>query len=84
MKVLFTELLYTEAKGNYTQLVLTTATLLPALSFTAVEALLPSPLFIRTHRSFIVNRTRIDALEGNRIIGSTQIPIGQQYRKYSY
>lgn len=77
----FNELLYAEAKGNYTSLVTTKSVILPNMSFIAVEKLLNPAVFIRVHRSFIINRAKITHLEGNRVfIGSNEIPIGNNYK----
>jgi DNA-binding LytR/AlgR family response regulator len=80
-KIPFEELLYAEANGNYTRLVMQNRVLLPSMSFSSVEELLPTSLFIRVHRSFIINKSMITHLEGNRVfIGKTEIPIGTNYK----
>ena len=44
------------------------------------EASLPNT-FIRTHKSFIVSKNKIQQIEGNRIlINEHKIPIGQTYK----
>jgi len=81
-KLLFSDVLYAEANGNYTKIVTLDNTLMPAMTFAAAEALLPAGLFIRVHRSFIVNKTRISHIEGNRVyIGQTEIPVGSNYKE---
>jgi DNA-binding LytR/AlgR family response regulator len=41
---------------------------------------LPPTLFIKVHKSFIVNRQKITSIEGNIIhIGNAGIPISQNY-----
>lgn len=79
----FNDLLYAEAKGNYTSLVTTKTAVLPNMSFISVEKLLStSSVFIRVHRSFIINRSKITHLEGNRVfIGANEIPIGSNYKE---
>jgi DNA-binding LytR/AlgR family response regulator len=80
-KVLFSDLIYAEASGNYTSVVLTQSTLMPAMTFTNFEKMLPKSTFVRTHRSFIVNKSKISHIEGNRIfLNQTEIPIGTNYR----
>jgi DNA-binding LytR/AlgR family response regulator len=80
-KILFSDLLYAEASGNYTKIVTATNTYLPALTFSGVEEMLTSSDFIRVHRSFIINKRRINHIEGNRVyIGKTEIPIGSNYK----
>jgi len=78
----FNELLYAEAKGNYTSLVTNKSVVLPNMSFISVEKLLSPSIFIRVHRSFIINRSKITHLEGNRVfIGVNEIPIGSNYKE---
>ncbi|SKC09470.1 LytR/AlgR family response regulator transcription factor [Dyadobacter psychrophilus] len=80
-KIQHDELLYAEANGNYTKIVTTRNTLSPAMTFSGFEELLPATLFLRIHRSFIINKAKISHIEGNRVfINGTEIPIGQNYR----
>ncbi|SEB05642.1 LytR/AlgR family response regulator transcription factor [Pedobacter hartonius] len=80
-KIQHDELLYAEAQGNYTRIFTTTNTLSPKMPFSNFEELLPKALFLRAHRSFIINKSKISHIEGNRIfINSTEIPIGSNYR----
>jgi DNA-binding LytR/AlgR family response regulator len=81
-KIPFDELLYAEAQGNYTKIVTKAMTLMPKMVFSTFEESLPDTLFLRTHRSFIINKSKIDHIEGNRIfINKTEIPIGSNYRE---
>lgn len=80
-KVQFDDLLYAEAQGNYTKLVTSQHTLLPNMTFTNLDELLPSSMFIRVHRSFIINQAKITHIEGNRVfVQGFEIPIGNSYR----
>lgn len=77
----YDELLFAEAKGNYTKVVTLSCAILPVISFSAFEELLPAELFIRVHRSFIVNRSKITHIEGNTVyIQKNEIPIGNNYK----
>jgi DNA-binding LytR/AlgR family response regulator len=81
-KILHEELLYAEASGNYTKIITTHHTILPSMTFSSFEELLPSSLFVRMHRSFIVNKSKITHIEGNRVfINATELPIGSNYRE---
>jgi hypothetical protein len=52
-----------------------------SMTFASFEELLPRSKFIRVHRSFIINKSKIRLIEGNRIvIGTIEIPIGSNYR----
>jgi DNA-binding LytR/AlgR family response regulator len=80
-KIGWDELLYAEAQGNYTRIVTEKRVITPSISFTTFEKMLPVILFSRVHRSFIINRSKIDHIEGNRLfIGKTEIAIGSNFR----
>lgn len=81
-KIRHDDLLYAEANGNYTKVYTTQHTLLPAMTFSGFEELVPKSRFLRIHRSFIINKSKIDHIEGNRVfIQNTEIPIGSNYRE---
>lgn len=80
-KVGYDELLYAEAQGNYTKIITSGNLLLPKMPFSNFEELLPKALFLRTHRSFIINKSKIGHIEGNRVfINNNEIPIGSNYK----
>lgn len=80
-KVQYDELLFAEAQGNYTKINTASQTLSPKMAFSTLEELLPKSIFLRAHRSFIINKARISHIEGNRIwINGAKIPIGSNYR----
>jgi len=80
-KIQYDDLFYAEAKGNYTQITTTQRALLPAMTFSGFEEMLPKSVFLRVHRSFIINKSKISHIEGNRIfINNTEIPIGSNYK----
>ena len=56
--------------------------LMTLLSMKAVEEQLPSEKFMRVHRSFVVNLSKISVIERDRIIfdENVYIPIGEQYK----
>ena len=52
------------------------------LNLRTLEHELPAGMFMRVHRSFIVNTSKIQVIERNRIlIGNNQIPISDSYKK---
>jgi DNA-binding LytR/AlgR family response regulator len=80
-KLFFNDLLYTEANGNYTKFVCTDQQLISAMTFTSAEELLPKSIYVRIHRSFIINKSKIGHIEGNIVhIDGKDIPIGSNYR----
>jgi DNA-binding LytR/AlgR family response regulator len=81
-KVDFDSFQYAEASGNYVKIVLDENTFSTSMTFTEFEELLPKDRFVRTHRSFIINKSKIKQIEGNRIIvGENEVPIGANYRE---
>jgi len=81
-KIMQSDVLFAEASGNYTRIVTTNNIFMPAMTFSAAEALLPEKIFIRVHRSFIINKNRISHIEGNRVyVGKNEIPIGSNYKE---
>lgn len=80
-KVAFADCLYAEAQGNYTKVVTVASTFVPKIAFSALTALLPTDQFIRVHRSFLINKSMISHIEGNRVfIQQLEIPIAESYR----
>ena len=81
-KLVPNEILYAEASGNYSKVVTSGYSIMPAMSFTSLVTMLNYPEFIRVHRSFIINRNHIRVIEGNRVfIEAREIPIGSSYKE---
>jgi len=77
----YSDVLFAEAKGNFTRVVTGTGSFLTAVPFSQFEAQLPRQLFVRVHRSYIVNKSIIDRIEGNTIyISKYEIPISSHYK----
>jgi two-component system, LytTR family, response regulator len=75
------ELLYVEAGGNYVVFVTQSQRIASRLSMTEAEALLPNEQFVRTHRSYIVAKNKIEKFDRYEItIGPYQVPIGINFR----
>ena len=56
--------------------------ILSLMNMKAIEQMLPSSRFIRVHRSFIVQKSKIREIERNRIVfGAVYIPIGDSYKQ---
>jgi DNA-binding LytR/AlgR family response regulator len=80
-KIYFSEIKYIEGCGNYIKVFTNDQMLMVAETMTTIEKNLPSELFIRTHKSYIVSIKKIDQIEGNMIrIGDKTLPIGNYYR----
>jgi DNA-binding LytR/AlgR family response regulator len=80
VKVMFEEILYLEAAGNYVTFVLKDKNLLSRSTFVEAINLLPAEKFVRIHRSFVVSVHKIDKAERHQVtIGKTHIPVSEAY-----
>jgi DNA-binding LytR/AlgR family response regulator len=81
-KIYYHELLYAEAMMNYVMLYTNSKKIMVYLTIKGLEEQLPSEMFIKVHKSFIVNKIRIKSIEGNIInIGDGKITISQNLRE---
>ena len=85
VRLKFEDILWVEALENY--VIFTTYKDKYTIHFTmkAIEQKLPSNMFTRVHRSYIVNIRNINIIEDNSIIittneGAKSIPIGKSYK----
>lgn len=82
VKTFYQDCIYIEAQGNYTKVVTKTSTMQTKMTLSAVITLLPRELFIRVHRSYLINKTMISHIEGNRVfLGQNEIPLAMNYRE---
>ena len=81
-RVLFEELLYCEAQLNYVRFVTTDGEIVAYQTLSDTEKLLPNTIFVRAHRSFIVNKNKVKTIDGNQIIfdKKNMAMIGASYR----
>ena len=74
------DILFVEGMKDYLRIHTTEEKIMTLLNFAKLEELLPSPGFVRVHRSFLVAINKIDHIEKNRIrIGDQVIPISDSY-----
>jgi DNA-binding LytR/AlgR family response regulator len=77
-KVFYDDLLYAEAMMNYVMLYTNVKKMMVYITIKGLEEQLPSEIFMKVHKSFIVNSKKINNIEGNIIrIGKAEIPIRQ-------
>ncbi len=81
VKVMLDDILFIESMKDYIKVITTKGTIITKQSITAVEAMLPEHLFLRTHRSFIISLSRISSYTSELIeIEKHEIPIGKLFR----
>src|SRR5450755_2302779 len=81
-KVFYEDLIYAEAMLNYVMLYTITNKMMVYITIKSLEEQLPSDIFIKVHKSFIVNINKIRSIEGNILdIGNEKITISQNLRE---
>ena len=80
LKVMFDEILFLEASGNYVTFVLKDKNVLSRSTFQEVLTLLPVEKFIRVHRSYIVAVDKIEKIERHQVtIRDRKVPVSEAY-----
>lgn len=87
VKLKLKEIIYVEALENYVTLNTKEERFTIHFTMKAIENQLPSTVFIRVHRSFIINKSMIQAIKENSLdlaVGDTvkSIPVGKSYRDF--
>lgn len=85
VKLKLREIVFVEALENYVTLNTNTDKFTIHFTMKAIESQLPSGVFIRVHRSFIINKSMIQAIKENSLdilVGHTvkNIPVGKSFR----
>ena len=85
MKVFYRDILYIEGLKDYVIIRTETGRVITLQTMKSLEVKLPSDMFRRIHRSYILNLTKLEAIEGNMVEltekgQKKQIPIGKNYR----
>lgn len=81
VKILFSEILYVESQREYIKIVTTKKEFITKMSTHEMEDMLPTNLFKRIHRSFIVSVNKIDSYNAEMVeLNGITIPIGRGYR----
>lgn len=82
-RINFGDILYIEGLKDYAKIFVKNETA-PILSITTLKALeskLPESIFMRVHRSFIINKQHVAVIDRSRILyGNSYVPIGDQYK----
>lgn len=85
VKLKLKEIVFVEALENYVTLNTNTDKFTIHFTMKAIESQLPSGVFIRVHRSFIINKSMIQAIKESSLdimVGHTvkNIPVGKSFR----
>jgi DNA-binding LytR/AlgR family response regulator len=81
-KIELNDILYAESLGNYVSIHTENKKIIAYLTMKSLESQLPLNEFIKIHQSYLVNCSKINAIEGNEIkIGSKSLPISRNCRE---
>jgi len=81
VKLLFNEILYLESMQNYVQIFTDDDIYITRITLKNIVEALPADGFIQTHKSYVVNKSKISAIEGNMIIiNKHRIPISRRMK----
>ena len=83
LRINFDDIKYIEAMSEYIRIHLVNSKpVMTQLSMKSIEDQLPEDRFMRVHRSFIINLSRISVIERNRIVfdGTVYVPVSDQYK----
>lgn len=81
-KIDFDSILYIEALRDYVAFHTPAGKVLSLESMKKLETILPTGIFIRIHKSYIINRNKIEFLDrGKVIIQGQYLPVGETYRE---
>ena len=82
VRIPYDRILFVEALADYVIIQTDTKKHIVHYTMKGIVSRLPEEGFIRTHRSYIINLDKIEALEDNSIvIGEKYIPIGASYKE---
>jgi DNA-binding LytR/AlgR family response regulator len=81
-KVFYDDLIYAEAMLNYVMLYTKSNKMMVYITIKSLEEQLPPEIFLKVHKSFIVNINRIKSIEGNILdMGDAKITISQSLKE---
>jgi two-component system, LytTR family, response regulator LytT len=81
-KIALSEILYIEGLKEYVKIVTEPKTYITLETFKNLEMILPSNQFLRVHKSFMVAKDKVRAIDGNMLeVGKTSIPISRERKE---
>ncbi len=81
-KLVFNEILFVEALENYLSIQLSDRKIMIRSTLKTMAASLPAQQFAQTHKSYLVNLDRIQAVEGNLLqIDRFRVPVARQQKE---
>ena len=84
LKVVFADIVYVEGLKDYVRIHLkgNAKPIVARSSMKSIEEQLPSSMFMRIHKSYIISKDHITAIRKNSVfIGTSEFPIGDNYKE---
>jgi DNA-binding LytR/AlgR family response regulator len=79
-KIIMAEVIYIEAMANYVIIYTRQKKYITYLTFSGIEDQLPTELFVRIHKSYLVAISAIQTIDGNEVITSSmRLPLSKNY-----
>lgn len=83
LSIPFTDILYFQSLGNYVKVFTGEKFLLAQVTTKEIEDNIPKELFLRIHKSFIINKQFISQIKDEEVlVGKSCLPIGKTYKRY--
>lgn len=80
-KISIHDILYLEAMKDYTRITTVAKQYIVLTTLNGITEKLPADIFVRIHRSYVVNKKKVDAIQKNKInIQSHVLPVGKLYK----
>jgi DNA-binding LytR/AlgR family response regulator len=81
IRILHKDIRYARSVKDYILIHTTSGNHLTHMTMKYLADLLPAEIFVRVHRSFLVNKNAVESIEKDNIkIGNEMIPVGENYR----
>jgi two-component system, LytTR family, response regulator LytT len=81
-RIPYSDILFIEGLKEYVKIVTDAKTYTTLETFKNLELILPSPQFLRVHKSFMVAKDKVCALDGAMLeVGKAQIPISRERKE---
>lgn len=85
IRVNHSEINYIQAEKDFSSVYIDNRRIFASMHLKMFEDALPKPAFLRVHRSFIVNLSKIKSIKGNTLeLETSEIPIGANYKDELY
>ena len=82
IKIMLADILYMEADRNYSRIFTSNKEYLLSITLKSIEEKMSMKLFMRIHRSYLINITHVDEVaENNVMIAKKSIPLGTGMRE---